>query len=81
LDKTKAINEIFRTLKSKGYFFIHFNLSIMDKEGNEDYHHSEEEVLKLVSKFKILHKKILKRVDHKPIEHTHKIIELILQKP
>ena len=81
LDKTKAINEIFRTLKSKGYFFIHFNLSIMDKEGNEDYHHSEEEVLKLVSKFKILHKKILKRVDHKLIEHTHKIIELILQKP
>lgn len=81
LDKPKAINEIFRTLKPKGYFFIHFNLSIIDEGGSEDYRHSEEEVLKLVSRFKIIHKKVFERVDYKPLEHTHKIIELILQKP
>lgn len=81
LDKEKAINEVFRALKPKGYFFIHFNISIIDKNGKEDYSHNPEDILKLVSKFKILHKKVLKRTDHKPSEHTHEIMELILQKP
>jgi len=81
VQKDKAIQEIFRTLKPHGYFFIHFNIDIIDKDGNIDYHHDQEDILKLVSKFKILHKRILERADYQPLEHKHKIMELILQKP
>ena len=78
--KEKAIQEILRALKPNGYFFIHFNIDIIDKDGKVDYHHDQEDILKLVSKFKILQKNIFERVDHQPVEHKHKIIELILQK-
>ncbi|MBI2669043.1 class I SAM-dependent methyltransferase [Candidatus Woesearchaeota archaeon] len=77
----KALREVYRTLKSRGYFFTHFNISIIDKEGKVDYSHDLQDILKLVSKFKIICKKTFERVDLQPIEHTHKIIELILQKP
>lgn len=80
-NKEKTIKEIFRTLKHGGYFFIHFNISITSKEGKLDYYHSEEDILKLISGFKLLHKIIFERVDINPVEHTHKIMELILQKP
>jgi len=80
LNKEKAIQEIFRTLKPLGYFFIHFNVDITDKSGNADYHQDEEDILKLVSKFKIVDKKLFERVDYQPVEHRHKIMELILQK-
>lgn len=79
--KEKAIREIFRVLKPKGYFFIHFNLEIIDKNGKVDYRHDQKEILKLVSMFKIIGKKIFNRTDQQPIEHKHKIMELILQKP
>lgn len=79
--KEKSIKEIFRALKPRGYFFIHFNIDIIDKNGKVDYHHDQEDVLKLVSKFKILQKNIFERVDHQPVEHKHKIMELVLQKP
>lgn len=78
--KKEAIQEILRTLKKGGYFFIHFNLSIIDKNGRTDYVHKEDEILKLVSPFKIIKEGIFERVDTIPIEHTHKIMELILQK-
>lgn len=80
VEKIKAMKEILRTLKSKGYFFIHFNIEIVDKAGKVDYSHSEEEIMKLVSEFKIVHKKVFERIDKIPVEHKHKIIELILQK-
>ena len=79
--KEKAIQEIFRALKPRGYFFIHFNIEIIDKSGKVDYSHNQEDILKLVSKFKILQQNIFERVDHQPVEHKHKIMELILQKP
>ncbi len=78
--KEKAIREIFRVLKPKGCFFIHFNLEIIDKNGKVDYRHDQKEILKLISKFKILQKKVFERMDLQPIEHKHKIMELILQK-
>ncbi len=59
-NKEKAIKEIYRTLKPKGFCFIHFNLKIVDKEGKVDYEHKEEEILDLVKKFKIVHKKSLR---------------------
>jgi len=76
----KALREIYRSLKEKGYLFIHFNISIIDENGNIDYEHKEEEILDLVSDFKIIEKKIIERIDDKQIKHTHKIMELILQK-
>src|SRR3989338_2809865 len=39
VNKEKAINEIFKTLKSRGYLSIHFNIKIKDKYNNRDYYH------------------------------------------
>ena len=80
LNKAKAINEIYKKLRHGGYLFIHFNLSIIDYDSEIDYNDPEENILKLTKKFKIIHKKIFKRLDKTPIPHTHKILELILQK-
>lgn len=80
VDKEKALQEIFRVLKQKGYLFIHFNVEITDENGNVDYKHSEKDILKLISKFKIIQNTIFEREDLKPIKHKHKIMELILQK-
>ncbi len=79
--KEKAIQEIFRALKPYGYFFVHFNIDIIDKNGKVDYHHDQEDILKLVSKFKIIQQRLFERVDHQPVEHKHEIVELFLQKP
>jgi len=49
--KQKALDELLRTLKSGGYFFIQFNLDIVDIDGNIDYHHDERDIRKLVSKY------------------------------
>jgi len=78
--KEKAISEFYRTLKKGGYLFIHFNLEIKDKSGRIDHKDSKKEITKLVSNFKIIKKEIISRKDTLPIEHTHKILELILQK-
>ena len=80
VDKEKAMNEIWRALKHRGYFFIHFNVDIIDKRGTVDYHHDPENILKLVSSFKIIQQKIFERIDHQPVEHKHTIMELVLQK-
>ncbi|MBU0649057.1 class I SAM-dependent methyltransferase, partial [Patescibacteria group bacterium] len=80
LDKEKAFKEVYRTLKKGGYLFIHFNLLITDREGNIDYSQTESDVMRLVSDFRMVGKKIFERVDAAPKEHTHKILELILQK-
>jgi len=81
VDKEKAINEILRILKPRGYFFIHFNIDIIDKNGKIDYHQDLNDILQSISMFKIIKKQIFERTDNQPIEHKHKIIELILQKP
>jgi len=80
-NKVKALSEIFRTLKKDGYLFIHFNLSIIDEYRKLDYLYEESDIIKLVSKFKIINKNIFERIDKKPVKHIHKIMELILQKP
>jgi SAM-dependent methyltransferase len=80
IDKGKSLKEVYRKLKKKGYFFIHFNIEIKDNKGNIDYSQQEGEILSLIKDFKIIKKRIFNRIDIKPIEHTHKIMELILQK-
>ncbi|MBM3233813.1 class I SAM-dependent methyltransferase [Candidatus Pacearchaeota archaeon] len=80
LNQKKALNEIFRALKPGGYFFVHFNLSVIDAKGNIYYRQNTKSVLNLVSKFKIISQKIFEREDSKPICHKHKILELILTK-
>lgn len=80
VNKEKAIKEMFRTLKPEGYLLIHFNIEIIDKNGNRDYHQDQKEILKLISKFKIIKQNLFERVDFLPVEHKHKILELILQK-
>jgi len=76
----KVMKEIYRTLKKGGYLFIHFNISITDNKGNVDYEHKENEIEHLVSDFKVVEKRIIKRSEKDPIPHTHKIMELILMK-
>ncbi len=80
LRKDKALQEAYRALKNNGYFFIHFNISIIDKEGHVDYRHQESDILNLVSDFQIVEKRIFERHDTIPKDHTHKIMELILKK-
>lgn len=79
-DQEKVISEIFRTLKSKGYLFVHFNLEIKDENGKVDHSQDPEKIISLLSDFLMISKKIIKRIDFQPIKHTHKILELILQK-
>lgn len=78
--KEKALAEIFRTLKPGGYFLLHFNLEITDNKGKVDYYHAPKDILKLVSMFKVVRKRIFQRTDLKPFKHKHRIMELILQK-
>jgi len=80
LDQEKAFAEINRTLKPNGYLFIHFNLSIIDQDSLSDYQKPEEEIIKLFNGFKILEKNTFKRIDYKPFEHTHTILEIIAEK-
>ncbi|MFA6494913.1 MAG: class I SAM-dependent methyltransferase [Candidatus Paceibacterota bacterium] len=80
LDQKKALEEFSRILCPGGYVFIHFNLEIKDSGGNVDYSQDEDEIFALVSKFRILEKRIFERVDQMPKIHTHKILELILGK-
>jgi len=80
LDKEKAIKNIYKKLRKGGYLFIHFNLEIKE-DNNLDYSQKEEEIIFLIKEFNIIKKKIFKRIDTKPFKHTHKIMELILQKP
>ena len=80
INKVKSIEEIYRILEDGGYFYIHFNLSITDSEGNIDYKDSEEEILKLISSFKIIERERIERVDKIPKMHKHIILKLILRK-
>ncbi|MBI2102639.1 class I SAM-dependent methyltransferase [Candidatus Woesearchaeota archaeon] len=76
----RALDELHRTLQDDGYLFLHCNLDITDKDGNNDYHREEEGVYSLTSNFRILKKRKFQRVDTTPTVHTHTILELILQK-
>jgi len=80
VDQEKTLNEIKRILKKDGYLFVHFNLSIVDKNNVTDYQQPEEKILKLFSGFKIVEKNIFKRIDYQPVEHTHTILEIIAEK-
>lgn len=80
VDQAKAFKEIFRILKAGGYLFIHFNLEIVAYDGRLDYHQDEEAIVKLISPFRIARRKVFERFDAQPTAHTHKILELILQK-
>ncbi len=76
----KALNSIFNYLKKGRFLFIHFNLMIIDEQGNIDYEQKEEEINKLISKFEIIQKEFIERVDLKPKKHKHKILQFILQR-
>jgi SAM-dependent methyltransferase len=80
LDEERVLPGIYRSLVPGGYLFIHFNLSIVDEDSQVDYSRNEAEILRLVEKFKILEKREFTREDKEPKKHTHKILELILQK-
>lgn len=80
VDQERAFGEIHRTLKNDGYMFIQFNLKIIDKEGNTDYSQLESEIEELFEGFDVVERNVTERVDKTPVEHTHTILEVILQK-
>jgi ubiquinone/menaquinone biosynthesis C-methylase UbiE len=80
VDARKAIAEASRCLRPLGHFFVHFNLEIIDKDGNMDYNTDIQDAHLLMSKFKPLQQKIFVRIDKEPIEHNHRILEIIAQK-
>ncbi|MDD4995020.1 MAG: class I SAM-dependent methyltransferase [Patescibacteria group bacterium] len=81
LNAEKALAGIYRALTLGGYLFIHFNLSITDEKGNVDYSGDENDILKLVEKFKVIEKRQFTREDKLPQLHKHEILEFLLQKP
>ena len=80
VDAQKALAEVHRCLKPRGQFLIHFNLEIIDKDGNVDHCTDLQEAQSLMSPFKPLQQKVFVRVDREPIEHNHRILEIIAQK-
>lgn len=80
VDAPKAMGEILRTLVPGGYACIHFNLSITDANSVIDYAQSKESVMELTHDFSIISESTFSRTDYEPVEHTHEILELILQK-
>lgn len=79
-NQNKVLDKINRTLTKDGYALIQFNIQIKDQNNVIDYHQNEKEILGLVSRFKIVENKLFERTDIFPHVHTHKIMELILQK-
>lgn len=81
LDERRALAEIFRTLKSQGYLYLHINISITDKDGKVDYQgYDLQKTTKSIPKAQIISWEYLERIDAKPIWHKHQILEIILQK-
>ena len=79
-NEKKSLSELLRVLKKRGYACIHFNLQIVDKDGTIDYHHDEGSILRLLADCSVVRKEVFMRVDEEPVEHTHTILELLLQK-
>ena len=80
VDQEKVLGEIYRTLKTGGYAFIHFNLLIIDENYSIDYHQKKSDVYELIRKFEIVEEKIFLREDPLPMPHTHHIMQVILRK-
>jgi len=81
LEERKALAEIFRTLRTGGYLYLHINISITDKDGNVDYRGNDlEKTIKSIPKARFLSWEYLERVDAQPIWHKHQILEVIWQK-
>lgn len=76
-----VLENVWNMLISGGYFFVHFNTSITDINGKIDYQDDIGEIKRMLNKFQIIYEQEFERIDFLPIEHTHKILELILQKP
>ena len=81
VDQQKTIQEVKRTLVSGGYLFIHFNLQITNAKGGIDYQQNKNEIKSLFRDFSLVQESVFHRLDKKPFEHTHDIMELILRKP
>jgi ubiquinone/menaquinone biosynthesis C-methylase UbiE len=80
VNQKKSLEEIHRVLCDRGYFFIHFNLAIKNIDGNIDYQQNEAEIRNSIKAFNIISEKKFSRLDRIPSEHTHNILQFILQK-
>lgn len=80
IDPKKVLGLIRNKLKKGGYLHIHFDKKIVDKYGKIDISLSLEEIDKLISGFRVLSKRHFERLDERPVEHRHFILELTLQK-
>lgn len=81
VDQKKALAEIMRTLKPGGRIYIHFNLQIIDEQGNLDYIQHIDDVHKLISDFWRMYFAYSERNDTEPRPHKHIFYETILKKP
>ncbi len=80
VDMQRALDEIYRALEPGGTLFVHFNMEIKRTTGEIDYTHSRGDIQRLVRNFTPLEQQEFTRIDSAPFEHTHTILELILQK-
>ena len=80
VDARKALAEIRRVLGPKGVLLLHVNLDITDAYGIEDLRTDEAEVDAWLEGWKELKRLQFERIDSKPVEHQHVVLELILEK-
>ncbi|MHB8831137.1 MAG: hypothetical protein ACYC44_03435 [Patescibacteria group bacterium] len=81
VDKLWAFRNMWRTLVPGGLLYIHFNLRIVDAQGQTDFIQEESGITHLIRDWTILERNLFERIDTEPLEHTHTILELILRTP
>lgn len=78
VDQVKALLEMRRSLRPGGYLFVHFNLRIVDAGGKVDYEQDEAEIMERLTDWRVVDRQVFERLDKKPVEHTHTILQLML---
>lgn len=76
----KSISEVRRVLSTGGFFYVLFNLEIIDFQGNVDYKVTQSYLRRILHGFKVLDRHLFVLEEEKPIPHKHKFLQLILQK-
>lgn len=81
VDQEKAFQEFMRVLEPGGYIFIHFDLELGEQDGSVYYRQDERDIAEFIAPFDLIEERRFERTDTLPKVHTHKVLELILQKP
>jgi len=80
VDQARTVSEIHRVLRPGGLFFVHFNLRISDRDGNVDLEQDEKKIMELFHGWQAVDRQVYDRIDTKPFDHVHTILQLVLRR-